>query len=169
MKNSKGQFQKGTIPHNKIWTENYLKYKLTEFVLNFYTKQGFVLPSTQIKSYDSKLFSAFRHRLNKPNQYYLNLLVELDLPLPSNSYYKDNHIFRGFYELVGYCFIKSWDVPFEPFKELNFDRNLYVSDGYFSEINTYWEHWGGLNPNNKIKKEYYKNQEYSLIETINCI
>jgi len=165
MKTSKGQFEKGIVPHNKIWTEDYLKSKLSEFVMNFYREQGFVLPSTQIKSYDSKLFSAFR-RLNNPNQYYLNLLVEFDLPLPSNSYYKDNHIFRGFYELVGYCFIKSWGIPFEPFKNLNFDGKFYVSDGYFDEINTYWEHWGGLNPNNKIKKEFYETQGYSLIQTM---
>lgn len=160
-----GRFKKGRISENEIWNEEYLKSKLTEFVLKFYNQHGFVLPSTQIKSYDSKLFSAFRHRLNNPNQYYLDLLVELGLPLPSNSYYKDNHIFRGFYELVGYCFIKSWGIPFEPFKVLNFDGKFYISDGYFSEINVYWEHFGGLNPNNKLKKQFYKIKKYSLIQT----
>jgi hypothetical protein len=162
----KGRFKKGRKSENEIWTKEILESKLAEFILDFYNKYGFILPSTQIKSYDSTLFSAFRKKIKDPNNYYLNLIKTLGLPTPSTSYYKDNQIFRGFYELVGYCFIKSWNIPFEPFKELNFGGKLYISDGFFTEINTYWEHWGGLNKNNEIKKEYYKIKKYLLVQTI---
>lgn len=161
-----GRFVKGRKAENEIWSPEYLKNKLKTFIINFYGKHGIILPSTQIKSFDSKLFSALRHRVEKPNQYYLSVLDELNLPTPSNSYYKDGYIFRGFYELVGYCILKSWGMKFQPFKELDFDGKLYISDGFFPDHEIYWEHWGGLNPNNKLKKEFYSKLKIFLIETI---
>jgi hypothetical protein len=143
------------------WTEDKISEAILDIVKPIYKITGIIIPSGNFKKHNSPMFSAFR-RIEKPQQFYLNLLRVNKLPEPNKTYYKDNEVFRGFYEFVGYCLIKSWGINITPVVKVD----KYISDGYLNDINTYWEHWGGLNKNNNDKKEHYINHNLNLIETL---
>jgi hypothetical protein len=145
---------------NGYWTEEVIGKTILGIIKPIYEKTNIIIPSSQLKNHNRSMFSTFR-KIKQPHLFYLNLLKDNNLPEPNKLYYSDNEAFRGFYEFVGYCFIKSWGINITPVVKV--DR--YISDGYFNDIDTYWEHWGGLNKNNINKKEYYKTHNLNLIET----
>jgi hypothetical protein len=164
MRDSKGKFVKGMVASNRIWGEDKVKDEMTKQVISIYKQTGVVVQPTHFRSINSKLFSAFRRHISSPAELYNQILIENDLPSP-DSYYKDNVFFRGFYEFVGYCLIKSWGIKIQPTPILNRENGYYVSDGLLTDINVYWEHWGQLNKNNTDKMKYYQDNNLKLIQT----
>jgi hypothetical protein len=164
MRNSKGQFVKGGPAHNKVWSVDNIKEEILKIIKPIYEKTGIVLQSTRLREFNPPLFSAFRKYIDSPLNFYNQILFDNNLPLP-DSYYKDDVFFRGFYEFIGYCLIKSWGIPIKPTPILNREDGYYVSDGLLTEVNVYWEHWGELNKNNSSKMIYYQDNNLKLIQT----
>ena len=149
------------------WTEEQLISSMSDLVFKLFKETGCTFTVSSLKEWDSKLFNAWFKNINNPSEVYYQLLSDLKLPNPSKGVYvKDNHIFRGFYEFVGYCLITHWKIPFE-YSPKVFDK--YYSDGYFTEINTHWEHWGELNRNNKTKVKLYLESNFGLFQTLDKI
>jgi hypothetical protein len=150
------------------WSNEVLYDSMRKIVLDIYEKTGCTFTPSSLVEWDSKLFSSWFNKIENPSHSYYILLESMGLPNPSNGVYvKDGNFFRGFYEFVGYCLITNWGVPFQ-YSPKVFDN--YISDGFFTDLNTYWEHWGELNKNNKKKKKLYKDNGYGLFETYdkNC-
>jgi hypothetical protein len=164
MRDSKGRFVKGGPAHNQIWDIDKIKKGILDIIYPIYLNTGIILQSSHIRNFDSKLFGAFRKYAKSPLDFYNQLLINNNLPLP-DSYYKDNTFFRGFYEFIGYCLIKSWGIPIQPTPILDRENGHYISDGLLTEINVYWEHWGQLNKNNSNKIIYYRDNNLKLIQT----
>lgn len=148
--------------HNGYWTIETVKSELKDVITKYYNETN-IIPLLSV--IDNELISGFNGVLYKlfdnPTQFYLDFLTENGFPPPDEALFKDGVLFRGHYEYVGYCFVKSWGINVIPAKRM--DR--YYSDGYFTDIDTYWEHWGDLNKNNSKKKRLYKKNGLNLFET----
>jgi hypothetical protein len=152
----------GQNPPN-TWTKENLYKKIEELVLRVYEQTNCTFNCVSYFEWDSKLLNAWFKKINNPSQEFYLIIAKLGLPSPQdNVYLKDGNMFRGFYEFVGYLLINHWSVPFEYSPKV---FGNYISDGFFPEINTFWEHWGELNKNNKHKKDLYSSNQYNLFET----
>lgn len=145
------------------WSIDRLKTDLKEVISEYYDQTG-IIPL--LSTVNNELISGITdviYRLvgTNRNQFYLDFLKENGFPEPDGGLFKDGVLFRGHYEYVGYCFVKAWGINIIPIKKVG----KYYSDGYFMDIDTYWEHWGGLNKNNAIKKKLYKKNKLKLFET----
>jgi hypothetical protein len=141
---------------------------MTKLVNRVFEQTGLTFVLSSYQEWDSALVYSWRKHIKNNNKTFYKLLKSLNLPNPTTDcYLKDGNIFRGFFEFVGYCLIKEWNIPFE-YSPKVFDR--FVSDGYFTDLNTHWEHWGELNKNNKEKKKLYSDSSFFLYETFdsNC-
>lgn len=153
----KGQNPAGT------WTNDVLISEMKSLILKVYQKTNLTLTTTSYFYWDSKLLNAWFKKIDNPSETVYKLISELKLPNPkTHCYIKDGKIFRGFFEFVGYCLIQHWVIPFQ-YSPKVFEN--YFSDGYFTELNIHWEHWGDLNKNNNIKKVLYEKSSFGLFET----
>ena len=153
---------KGQNPPN-TWTIENLQKKMELLVSKVYEETNCTFNCRSYFEWDSKLLNAWFKKVDNPSQEIYLIIDKLGLPSPQdNVYLKDGRMFRGFYEFVGYLLINHWLVPFEYSPKV---FGNYISDGFFPEINTYWEHWGELNKNNKHKRELYSSNQYKLFET----
>lgn len=147
---------------NRYWTIETVKSELKNVITEYYNETK-IIP--YISLINSELIPGINQVLHKlvdnPAQFYLDFLNENNFPMPDDGLFKDGVLFRGHYEYVGYCFIKAWGINVTPTKKM--DR--YYSDGYFVDIDTYWEHWGELNKNNTKKKNLYIKNKLNLFET----
>ena len=152
---------KGEKP-NGYWTIDTMKSELKEVITKYYNETNIIPLITVISNELISGFSNILYRfVDNPTQFYLDFLTENGFPPPDDSLFKDGVLFRGHYEYVGYCFVEAWGINVVPTKKM--DR--YYSDGYFVDIDTYWEHWGELNKNNSKKKWLYKKNKLNLFET----
>lgn len=154
---------KGQKPQGYWDKDNNLKDAMTQLVMEVYNKTSCVFTLSTYFTYNSVVTNAWFNKLKTPSEDFYQLINELNLPSPkTHCYIKDCKIFRGFFEFVGYCLISKWGVPFD-YSPLVFEK--YYSDGYFSDLKVHWEHWGGLNKNNKLKKQLYEDANLGLFET----
>lgn len=165
MRNSKGQFEKG-VPHNQIWDLDSIKFELKSAVKITVDKFGFAPPFIYFRNHPEyrKITSAISNRKLSRSKFYKEVLDELgyDYPEKKSGYYLDGNVFKGFYEFVGFCFMKAWGLKIDGNPKV-FEN--YLADGHLVEYNIYWEHWGGLNKRNEYKKEQYSKLGYNLIST----
>jgi len=162
------------IKRKTKWTEDKMFSELEFAIKSFIDITGFP-PTLQNLRTDAKygaVISAFKNRKyqSKKNQYNLPELVNsilkkmgLDYPKESGYIVHGSH-FSGFYEAVGFCFMKEWGLNVVAQPKV-FDK--YKSDGYLTDYNIYWEHWGELNKNNPEKKRLYEETNTKLISTYN--
>jgi len=154
---------KGQNPSGYWKDTAFLKSKMLELITKVYNDTGCIFSLTNYFNWDSKTVNAWYKYIPNPSETFYFFAREHNFPDPTlNAYIKDGKIFRGFYEFVGYCLIKNWGVPLD-YSPKVFGK--YYSDGYFSELNTHWEHWGGLNKNNSKKLKLYSRSKFELFET----
>lgn len=147
---------------NGYWTVDNIKNELKIVITKYYNETNIIPTLSVVNQELIRGVSGSISRIGENgNKFYLKFLEENGYPQPDDYLYKDGVIFRGHYEYVGYCFVKSWGINIEPIKKMG----KYYSDGYFTDINTYWEHWGGLNKNNTKKKKLYEKNKFNLFET----
>jgi hypothetical protein len=148
--------------HNGYWTTETIKSELKDVITKYYNETN-IIPLLSVVSNEliSGIASIMYRLIDNPSQFYLDFLKENGFPPPDDALFKDGVLFRGHYEYVGYCFVKSWGINVIPVKKMD----KYYSDGYFTDIDTYWEHWGNLNKNNSKKKKLYKKNKLNLFET----
>jgi hypothetical protein len=166
MRNSKGQFIKGVPAHNKIWTDEKIYNELIGAVSTIHNKIGFAPVFAFFGKHEKykTLFSAIKSNIQKPLLMYKKVLDDLGFEYPEkkSGYYLDGVVCTGFYEFVGHCFMKYWDIKVIPHPDV-FEN--YIGDGYLSDYGLYWEHWGGLNKRNPYKQEQYCKLGFKLIST----
>jgi len=155
------------IERKTRWTEDKMFSELELAIKSFIKITGFppTLQNLRTDAKYGKVISAFK---NRKNQYNLPELVNsilkkigLDYPKESGYIVHGSH-FSGFYEAVGFCFMKEWGLNVVAQPKV-FDK--YKSDGYLTDYDIYWEHWGGLNKNNPEKKTLYEETNTKLIST----
>lgn len=164
----------GHIKRKVSWTYETLLEELENAITLFINTTGFP-PTLQTLRSDKKtlkIISGFKNikyvskniDINLPN--IINqILTKLGLQYPKESgYIVYGAHFQGFYEAVGFCFMKSWGLNVDPQPKI-FDK--YKSDGYLIDYDIYWEHWGELNKNNPDKKRLYEETNTRLISTYN--
>jgi hypothetical protein len=97
---------------------------------------------------------------------YKKVLDDLGYPYPErkSGYYTDGTVFRGWNEFCGHCFMTSWGLNIKTMVKPFFGEN-YINDGLLVDYNIHWEHWGGLNKRNPIKKELYLKNNIKLVST----
>ena len=157
------------IERNNTWTEEKMFQELETAVKSFIELTGFPPTVQNLRQHPSynRIISAFK---NRKKQYNLpdilnNILKKMGLHYPKESgYIVYGAHFQGFYEAVGFCFMKSWGLNVDPQPKI-FDK--YKSDGYLIDYGIYWEHWGELNKNNPEKKRLYEETNTRLISTYN--
>lgn len=167
MRNAKGQFVKGSNGHYKKWSKEKMFSDLLKSIKEVYDKTGFVPVFTfftKHPKYKSLASAIKQNKYIKPLELYKNVLDELGLDYPEkrSGYYLDGVVCTGFYEFAGHCFLKEWGVKTQPHPDV-FEN--YVGDGYLTDYDFYWEHWGGLNKQNEYKKTQYQKLGYKLIST----
>jgi hypothetical protein len=147
---------------NGYWNIETIKSELKDVISKYYSETNIIPVLSVINNELNPGLGATLSKLEiNALEFYLNFLTENGFPQPDDALYKDGVIFRGHYEYVGYCFVKSWGINIIPIKKVG----KYYSDGYFTDIDTYWEHWGDLNKNNSLKKRLYKKNNLNLFET----
>ena len=175
MRDIKGQFLKGKRLDRK-WTEQRIHDEFKTVVQETITllsediKSPVIPPVQYFRTHPEygKICSAMgNHGINRTSLY-KQILDELNFPYPEkkSGYYAYGTVFRGWYEFCGFCFIKVWGINIEPTVK-PFNGENYISDGYLTDYDIHWEHWGEINQKNPQKVKLYNEKNLRLLSTYN--
>ncbi len=173
LRNTRGQFLKGKNP-NRYWTESRIESEFKKAVKKTIESisedlSSPVIPPVQYfrthPDYKKILSAINNHKINRTSLY-KKILDELGYPYPEkkSGYYAFGTVFRGWYEFCGFCFLKSWGLNVEPTIK-PFETKNFINDGFLTDYQIHWEHWGELNNRNSEKLELYQSQGYKLVST----
>lgn len=161
---NRGSFKKGQKPYNKKKKSIYVVRVYRTFI-RLIQMTGTLPAETHLKVIDTSAYHSFKAQFTKKERTEMMLKLKRKFNVEVSYGYrnKDGELFRGFYEFVLSSFLTYHNV------NINFHKYIlnsgFITDGYFTDFDIWWEHYGDLNKNNDIKNIVYKDNNLSLIVT----